>query len=87
MVETTEIRTEILGGKPVEVTIRKRIGRAVYQTPRGPVEADEYIERDYGRGGIARSYGHLSEASPAESEKRTRDLQALAGRIALSCGA
>jgi hypothetical protein len=83
VVTTTENKTVIVGGKAFEVTVTRHIGRAVYNTPRGEIEADEYITTDWGpKLGITKSYAILPNVTPEESARRRAEQSELAGRIA-----
>lgn len=79
------IRQEIMvvDGKEYPVTITEIIGRNTYDSPSGQVEADEYIEIDWGpKLGISRTYGIYNHS--ASSEKITvinKGIKQITGKI------
>ncbi len=86
MIKTVEHTTRTFGGKELPVTITKIIGRDTYTKPDGTtVEADEYIEFDYGpKLGVARSYGiYPQPVSPEEQAKIKAELSQMFGRLAV----
>ncbi len=85
MTRTVENTIRVIGGKEYPVTITKVIGRATYTTPDGrTIEADEYIETDWGKQGVTRSYGIYPEpVSPEEKSKQDAELSKFFGRLAV----
>lgn len=72
-----------MGGKELDVTMTRVIGRATYETFHGPVVADIMTTYDFGpRLGKTTMFSVYPNETPEESEKAKRDLSFLAGRIA-----
>ncbi len=87
MIETIEKRIQIISGVQREVTVTKRFGHDTYVTPKGLIEADEYVEHDYGpKLGVSKSYGiYPSNVTPEQIANKLKQIQLLAGRIAVGC--
>ena len=81
---TQEKRKMMISDQEQTVTVTRRIGRAVYETPRGPVEADECTEIDYGpRTGISRVFTlYNPEATPADTDRIHKKIGLMAGELA-----
>ena len=78
------VRQDVIttNGTEYPVIITKIIGRNIYDTPEGQVEADEYQEIDWGpKLGVTRTYGHKKEATPEEDTANRKTIERLVGRL------
>lgn len=69
-------------GTEYPVIITRVIGRNIYDTSEGQVEADEYQEIDWGpKLGVTRMYGHKKKAEPEETAVHRKSIEQLVGRL------